>query len=266
MSDQAALTRLATSLPSVLRELRRSPEEARPLALSGPPPLPAQLKALLTRGGSPAAVGTVPIDELGRPELRQAAAIVYVREGAPTRADEEALRRAERQGVPLLCLVVSAGPLDRILPYVRATDVVVAPALEQALAPLAARIARRCPDDAWGLAAELPVLREAVEAELVRRTARQNALLGAATFAAGSELPVLTLNEVRMVARVLGARGVQPARAAPAALLGAGGAALVLRALARALRGRLSLPDWAINAAVAYAGTRALGEAARRGR
>jgi len=50
----------------------------------------------------------------------------------------------------------------------------------------------------------------------------------------------------------------------PIALLGATGSAIALRSVARIARRRLPLPNWAVNAAVAYLGTRALGEAAIR--
>jgi uncharacterized protein (DUF697 family) len=266
MSSQGSLEQLAAAFPGTFAELRSNPYSARPIAISGPPSLVVELKVLLGRGGDESFIGSVGLPDLDRPELRQAGVIIYLIRREPTPADEDALRSIDRQGVPLLCVVLAEQPLPRVLPYVRATDVIVAPTLQDALEPLVARIARRCPDDAWKLAALLPALRDGVSRELVSRASGQNALLGAATFVPGADLPAITLNQARMLVRVAGAGGADAARLVPVALVGTTGAAVALRALARRVRSRTPLPAWIVNAAVAYAGTRLLGEAARRRR
>jgi uncharacterized protein (DUF697 family) len=90
-------------------------------------------------------------------------------------------------------------------------------------------------------------------------------VLGAAVFVPGADLPMLTLNQLRLLLRLEQAYGldVDPRERLPelAATLGAG---LGLRALARELLDRVPVAGWAVQGAVAYAGTRALGEAAIR--
>ncbi len=114
------------------------------------------------------------------------------------------------------------------------------------------------------LAARLPALRPAVCASLVRTVSRQNGVIGAAVFVPGVDLPVLTLNQLRLVLRIAAAHGqeVGPARVPEA--LGIVGAALGFRTVARTFAGLVPGIGWAVKGGVAYSGTRALGEAAVR--
>ena len=64
-------------------------------------------------------------------------------------------------------------------------------------------------DKGTNLAARLPVVREAVVDELIRLSARKNALVAAAVFVPGVDLPVLTLNQMRLVLRIAAAHDVE---------------------------------------------------------
>jgi uncharacterized protein (DUF697 family) len=89
-------------------------------------------------------------------------------------------------------------------------------------------------------------------------------VLAAAVWIPGADLPILVLNELRLVLRLsetYGLAGGQERLAELAATLGAG---LGLRALARELLDLVPVAGWALKGAVAYGGTRALGEAACR--
>src|SRR5207237_5066281 len=87
----------------------------------------------------------------------------------------------------------------------------------------------------------------------------------AAVFIPGADLPVLTLNEVRMVLRIEQAYGLatDPRQRAPEVLASLA-AGVGLRAAARELLDLVPVAGWAVKGVVAYAGTRALGEAAVR--
>src|SRR5207237_372010 len=100
---------------------------------------------------------------------------------------------------------------------------------------------------------------------LVASFSAKNGLVGAAVFIPGADLPVLTLNEVRMVLRLEQAYGlaVDPRERAPEVLASLA-AGVGLRAAARELLDLVPVAGWAVKGAVAYAGTRALGEAAVR--
>jgi uncharacterized protein (DUF697 family) len=145
---------------------------------------------------------------------------------------------------------------------VLATDVIRAPAIApETIGAVARRVAVRAPEAAWALAARLPPLRDGVSQALVRRYALRNAVVSAATFVPGPDLPALAANEIRMALRLATARGSDSAAMPVVAFAAAVGGGLALRGLARRLSALMPLPAWAIQAAVAYAGTRALGEA-----
>jgi uncharacterized protein (DUF697 family) len=127
---------------------------------------------------------------------------------------------------------------------------------------LADAIARAAGQHGPALARRLPAVRSAVVHRLVQRVARQNAAVGAAVFVPGADLPVMTLNQVRMVLQIGAAydADVGPQRAPE--VLAVVGAGLGLRTAAREALGLLPLAGWAVKGAVGYAGTLALGRAA----
>jgi uncharacterized protein (DUF697 family) len=103
-----------------------------------------------------------------------------------------------------------------------------------------------------------------VSEQLVARFARRNGIVAAAAWIPGADLPVLALNELRLVLRLAQAQGaardIGDRLPELAATLCAG---FGLRALARELVDLAPGPGWVVKAAIAYSGTRALGEAAR---
>jgi uncharacterized protein (DUF697 family) len=188
---------------------------------------------------------------------------VRVLAGAPTNEDEDALRAANRAGVPIV--VVQTGGATFDVPYVLATDVVAVPAgsgfpVEEIARVLAIRLG----DSSLSLAARLSVLRQPVCEALIERFSRKNGLLGVAIFVPGADLPVLTLNQVRLVLRIAAAHGVELDQHRLPEVLGTIAAGFAFRTVARQALGLLPVAGWLVKGAVAYAGTRALGEAAVR--
>jgi uncharacterized protein (DUF697 family) len=235
------------ALVSLVREVRRGEGDTRPLAVAGARELVPLLARQLREGGEPAAVVE------GRVE--GAAAVIWV--GA---ADEERLHAASRAGVPIVALTD-----DAALPYVLAADLVrVQPGQSFPVEELAAAVARRLGEDGTALAARLPVLRKAVCDELIRSFSKRNALIAAAIFVPGVDLPVLTLNQARLVLRIALAYGEQIDNRRAVELLGVVGAGFGFRAVARELLDLVPVAGWAVKGAVAYTGTRAIGEAAVR--
>ncbi len=112
------------------------------------------------------------------------------------------------------------------------------------------------------LARRLPAVRDAVVRRLVQRAARQNAAVGAVVWVPGADMPVMTLNQVRMVLQIGAAYGedVGPQRAPE--VLAVVGAGLGLRTAAREALGVVPVAGWAFKGALGYAGTLALGRAA----
>jgi uncharacterized protein (DUF697 family) len=235
------------SLLALLREVRTGAGDPRPLAVAGARELVPVLARALREGGDPSAVVE------GR--IEGAAALVWI--GPP---DEAALREAGRAEIP----VVAVSDEDE-LPYVLATDVVhVQPGHGFPLDEIAEALARRLGEHGTSLAARLPVLRPAVCEHLIASMAKRNGLIGAAVFIPGADMPMLTLNQVRLVLRLALAHGERVDSRRLPELLGVVGAAFGLRAAARELLETVGRGRWAIRGAVAYGGTKAVGEAALR--
>jgi uncharacterized protein (DUF697 family) len=234
-------------LGAVLRELRRGSGDPRPLGVAGARELVPVLAKQLRAGGDASAVVEQPVGEV--------AALVWV---GP--ADEARLRAADAAGTR----IVAVGE-EPAVPYVKATDVVVVRRGEGLpVERVAAAIASALGEDATALAARLPVLRPAVSDHLIASFSRRNALVGAAVFVPGVDMPILTLNQVRLVLRLALAHGQEVDAARAAELLGVVAAGYGWRAVAREALGAVPVAGWAVKGAVAYGGTRAIGEAARR--
>jgi uncharacterized protein (DUF697 family) len=237
----------------LLKELRSTTD--RPLLVAGT--LAEQLARELQAGGDPAAIRTG-----GAPE--DVEAMLYVLGDAVTEEDERVLKLAHRHRVPTIVILAGREVPSRI-PFVLATDVVrVEPGHGFPVEEIARAIASKLGEKATSLARRLPVLRAAVCAQLIESFAKKNGLIGAAVFIPGVDLPVLTLNQIRMVLRICAVYGLEvDAQRAPE-ILATVGAGLGFRAVARELLDFVPVLGWVVKGAVAYAGTRALGEATVR--
>ena len=232
----------------LLKEVSTTAKDTRPIGVGGV--LADVLRRELIRGGSADAV------RVGPPE--GAAVYVHVVGGD---GDEEALKRAHRARVPIVAVAEGGGPV----PYVLATDVVpLQPGRGFPIDAIARAIARKLGEEGTALAARLPVLRGPLCEQLIASFARKNAIVAAAVWIPGADLPVLTLNQVRLVLRIAAAHGEDIDRERLPEIVAALGAGVGLRALARELLDLVPVAGWAVKGAVAYAGTRALGEAAVR--
>jgi uncharacterized protein (DUF697 family) len=238
------------ALRKLMKELRAAGKDRKPVALGGAGEIARTLERELTRGGDPSAV------RVGAPQ----GAAVYVH--IATGDDEGALRAARRARVPIVAVAFD----DETLPYVLATDIVrVGPGERLPVERIAAALAARLGEAGAPLAGRLPVLRGAVCDRIVASFARKNGIVGVAVFVPGADLPVLALNQVRMLLLLDQAYGLELApRERLPEVLAVVGAGLGLRAVARELLDVVPVAGWAVKGGVAYAGTRTLGEAAIR--
>ena len=247
----------AGAIRRLLREIATSGSGEPVLAVGGAREFAPLLRQQLRRGGAaPAAV------RLGKPQ--GARVYVHVVSSVPDDADLAVLRCARRAAVPVIAVAVGLAD-DPTIPYVPATDVVWVRAGDAfPLEAIAQTIAARLGEQGGPLAARVPLLREAVSEQLVASFARKNGLVAAASWIRRPDLPPLALNEFRLVLRLAQTHGVagDALDRLPelAATLGAG---FGLRTLARGLRASVPRADWVLKATIAYAGTRAVGEAAR---
>jgi uncharacterized protein (DUF697 family) len=246
-----ALPVSAGAIRKLLREIESSSRRGHVLAVGGSSELAPVLRQQFFRGGAdPAAV------RVGGPE--GADVYVHVVTGEATEKDEAVLRQARRAHVPVIAVAVAT---EATLPYVLATDIVPVGAGEgYPLDAIAQAIAARLEEEGAPLAARVPILRDAVCAELVASFARKNGLVGAAVWISRPDLPVLVLNQLRLVLRVAQAYGQDSARDRLPDLAATLGAGLGLRALARRCLAIAPYAGWALKGAVAYGGTRVLGK------
>jgi uncharacterized protein (DUF697 family) len=250
MSPKAVGRRLPISIGAfrkLVKELAAA-DKRQPLAIGGATELAHALERELLRGGDPSAV------RVGGP----AGAAVYVH--IVTGDDEEALHEARRRRVPTVAVAFDGGDP----PYVHATDVVrVAPAEPLPVERIAEAVAARLGEAGAPLAARLPALRGAVCDRIVASFARKNGVVGAMVFVPGADLPVLALNQVRMLLLLDQAHGLElDARERLPEVLATVGAGFGFRAAARELLDLVPVAGWAVKGGVAYTGTRALGAAA----
>jgi uncharacterized protein (DUF697 family) len=235
------------SVIGVVRELRRRGGDPRPLSVAGARELVPILARDLRAGGEASAV----VENV----LENVSLLVWV--GEP---DAEQLQKADQAGVP----IVAVTDAD-VVPYVLATSIIrVPPGRGFPLDEIARAVAIRLCDDGTAMAARLPVVRGAVCANLIAAFSKRNALVAAAVFIPGIDMPILTLNQVRLVLRIALAYGETIDNQRALELLGVVGAGFGFRAVARELLDFVPVAGWALKASIAYAGTKAIGEAAVR--
>jgi uncharacterized protein (DUF697 family) len=245
------------ALRGLINDVQASAREQKPLAVGGVRELAAVLRRELAKDAKPGGVRE-------SDDPKGAAVYVYVLAGEPTDDDERALKRARRARVPIVAVAVGPLPDDVSIPSVLAEDVVrVGAGQGFPLDTLARVIAARLGEEGAPLAARVPALRRAVCDALITSFARRCGVLAAAVFIPGADLPVLVLNQTRMILRLEQAYGLDadPRERAPELLVTVA-AGFGLRGVARQLLGVIPIAGWAVQGAVAYAGTRALGEAA----
>jgi uncharacterized protein (DUF697 family) len=247
VSKPAASKLRPLAVLAVLRELRRGADDPRPIAVAGASELVPVLARLLREGGESAAVAVGPVAD--------AAVLVWV-----GKTDTERLREASRSKVPIVAVTE-----DQIVPCVLAGSVVrVAPGQEFPVDEIATAIARALGEQGIALAARLPMLRAAVCEHLIDKCARKNGAIAAAVFVPGVDLPLLTMNQIRLVLRIALAYGEELDQSRAVEIVGVVGAGYGFRMLAREALDFVPVVGWAVKGAVAFGGTRAIGLAAVR--
>jgi uncharacterized protein (DUF697 family) len=258
VSLKRSAPRSAASVLTLAQGLRKAAGHERPLVVSGAAALVPVLVEELAHGGVRAAVR-----EQG--PLDGAAAVVHIFAGSPTEDDERLLRDATRARLPVVAVVPDAAGGRTHVPYVLDENVVRVPRGSGfPTGEIAQRLARALGESATPLAARLPVLREAVCEELIRKFSRQNGILGVAIFVPGADLPILTANQIRLILRIADAHGFEIDRERIPEVAAVIGSAFGLRALARRAIGYVPFVGWMVKGGIAYVGTRALGKAAVR--
>ena len=127
---------------------------------------------------------------------------------------------------------------------------------------LTRRIAQVVGQGGFVLAAALPALRPAVIDQTIDATARQNALVGAVIFLPGADMPVMTINQLKMVLRIGAAYGYKSDLQRTVEMLGVILSGFGIRAVARRAVDYVPGLGWAMKAGFGYVGTEAIGKSA----
>lgn len=119
-----------------------------------------------------------------------------------------------------------------------------------------------CREKRLALALSFPFVRRPLSLEAVSATSLQNAGIGLVLFIPGADMPLMTLNQAKMLLQIAAAYG-QPLSAERIKELAAVvGGAFLFRNIARTAVGVVPVLGWAIKGAVGFAGTEAMGHAA----
>ena len=108
------------------------------------------------------------------------------------------------------------------------------------------------------LAKAYPPLRRAACERIIRKNARENAVIGLLPIP-GADMPMMTANQARMVLHLAAAYGEELSFQRARELLGVLAAGFGLRALTRQVVKVVPVGGWAAGAAIGYAGTVAMG-------
>ena len=118
-----------------------------------------------------------------------------------------------------------------------------------------------CHDKRLTLAMAFPFMRRAIAKDSVQTTALQNAGIGLVPFIPGADLPIMTLNQAKMVLQIAAAYGQDMSKGRIKEIATVVGGAYLCRTAARQLVEFVPFLGFLFKTAIAYGGTAAIGYA-----
>lgn len=118
------------------------------------------------------------------------------------------------------------------------------------------------PDKRLSLARAFPFMRHPLAVELAKQTTIQNGAIGLVFFVPGADMPLIALNQAKMVLQIAAVYGKEMNRDRIGEILAVMAGGFGCRAVARQLVARVPVLGWAIKPAVAASGTMAMAIAA----
>ncbi|MEG0071694.1 MAG: hypothetical protein RR692_00670 [Raoultibacter sp.] len=119
-----------------------------------------------------------------------------------------------------------------------------------------------CREKRLAFALAFPFVRKPLSLDAVKATAMQNAGVGLVLFIPGADMPVMTLNQAKMLLQIAAAYGQPLGVERIKELAAVVGGAFACRAVARQVMAFVPALGWAVKAAIGYTGTLAMGRAA----
>lgn len=118
-----------------------------------------------------------------------------------------------------------------------------------------------CREKRLAFAVAFPFMRRSLARDAVQATSLQNAGIGLVPLIPGADLPIMTLNQAKMVLQIAAAYGCEMGKDRLKELAAVIGGAYACRTLARELVEFVPVLGFAVRTGVAYGGTAALGHA-----
>ncbi len=119
-----------------------------------------------------------------------------------------------------------------------------------------------CRHKKLAFALAFPFVRRPLSIDAVNATALQNGAVGLLPIIPGADMPIMTLNQAKMLLQIAAAYGQPMSTERVKELACVVGGAFALRNVARSVAGVVPVLGWAVRAGVGYAGTEAMGRAA----
>jgi uncharacterized protein (DUF697 family) len=196
-----------------------------------------------------------------RVDSRADACIVLVGSGSHPGAT---LRELRERAIPTVVVALrdEKGALARLLGHPENDVIVGMDASEVIRGPLADWTMTRLEKLRTALGHNFEFVRRSVAKEIVKSTAWQNAAIGIVVFIPGADMPLMTLNQGKMLLQIAAAYGqsLDTERIKELGAVVAGG--FLFRTFARELAGLVPGLGWAVKGGIAYSGTIAMGTAA----
>jgi uncharacterized protein (DUF697 family) len=127
---------------------------------------------------------------------------------------------------------------------------------------LTSKILDIMPDEKIALAASLDPFKDETARRIIAKAASQNALIGLLVFMPGADMPLLTMNQIRMVLQLSALYRQEISLKRAYEILGVVAGGYVFRELARELVAFVPVLGWLAKGAIAYTGTMAIGRLA----
>lgn len=119
-----------------------------------------------------------------------------------------------------------------------------------------------CREKKLAFALAFPFVRRPLSIDSVNATSLQNGAVGLVMFIPGTDMPIMTLNQAKMLLQIAASYGQPLGFERVKELACVVGGAYVCRNIARTVAGAVPVIGWAVKGAVGFAGTQAMGRAA----
>jgi len=198
-------------------------------------------------------------------------ALVVISPGATEAELKDMFRRAslaKRKLVIVTGREINDWMVDKLasIYHVSGEDVIFVPVSDEKAvqSKLIPRIVKKIEDKEVALAAAVPAFKQEVANRVIARTAGQNAVIGAAIFIPGADMPIMTANQIKMILRLSAVYNEEISAKRLYEILAVIGGGFAFRELAKQVLGLVPVAGWAIKGGIGYGGTVAMGQVAKR--